>query len=163
MALTVETVRKICDIVNKDTDCRSVINADVPSPVLQLTGLAGAARNLVLISGDIIPPLATRSINEMLGRKVDNTKLLCLGITVATQKAILRERKSLPELHACAAISRVHWGVHHTATWVRMKDDSEYAFDWHATLNIYDPLLSRAEEWMEAKGAVFARNFGGFA
>lgn len=162
MALTVETVRKICDIVNKDPDCRLVINSNINSPVLEMAGLAGSVRNMILISGDFIPPLATRSINDMLGRKVDNSKLLCIGITAATSKAILKERKSLPELHSCSAISRIHWGVHHTATWVHMKDDSEFVFDWHATLNIYDPLLSRAADWIDAKGEVFARNFRGF-
>ncbi len=159
MSLTVETVRKICNIINKDSECRSVIRPAVQAPLLEMAGLAGAARNLILISGDIIPPLATRSINDMFGREVDNTKLLCLGITLATQKAILNER----QLHSCAAVSRVHWGVHHTATWVSMKDQSGYVFDWHATLNVFDPLLSRAEDWTEARGSVFARHFSGFA
>jgi hypothetical protein len=127
-----------------------------------MTGLAGAVRNLMLIAGDILP-FSTRSFSDILGNKPDNTRLLCLGIVVVTQKAILAQRNTLPEMASCAAVSRVHWGVHHSATWIRMKDGSEYVFDWHATLNIFDPLLSRNEDWPEAKGAVFRRHFTGFA
>ena len=54
-----------------DADCRVVITNDFNSYLLERFALAGAARNLMLISGDLIPPLATRTINQMLGRKVD--------------------------------------------------------------------------------------------
>jgi hypothetical protein len=46
--------------------------------------------------------------------------------------------------------------------WVRMKGDTEYVFDWHATLNIYNPILSQAADWPQALNEVPAASFRGF-
>jgi hypothetical protein len=60
----------------------------------------------------------------------------------------------MPEVHTAVGIHRVHWGVHHKATWIRMEDDSEYVFDWHAILKIHDPAISKAEDWVKAQKAI---------
>lgn len=84
------------------------------------------------------------------------TRKLCIGIVAATVKPLIMSVRQgkLPGVHTAGGINRVHWGTHHAATWIRMEDDSEYVFDWHATLKIYDPAISTAEDWMQAKNAV---------
>ncbi|MBK7708255.1 MAG: hypothetical protein IPJ30_21510 [Acidobacteria bacterium] len=92
------------------------------------------------------------------------TRKLCLGIVAATVKPLIlavRQGK-LPGVHTAGAVSRVHWGVDHTATWIRMEDGSEYAFDWHATLSIRNPAISKAADWEVARNAISYVFFAGF-
>ena len=171
MALSKETAKKIIGAVAIDADCRNAIepppdtvNATV-NPVsdllfnsaLRFTHLAGSARNIPLVLQGIISGKNPEDDPEA-------TAKLCIGITAVTVKAIhnaLRQGK-LPEVQSSSAISRVHWKVHHSATWVRMKDGCEYVFDWHATLKIQDPAISKAENWVKAQGAVNYVFFQGF-
>ena len=165
MALSKETARKIIEVVAADKECREAIqphpNLDllvtVPSLLMEFTQTAGSVRNIPLVLKNILQNKKPEDDEEM-------TKLLCIGIVVATVKplvAAVRQGK-LPGVHTANAISRVHWGVHHTATWIRMKDDSEYAFDWHATLKVSDPAISKAEDWVKAQNAVNYVLFFGF-
>lgn len=87
-----------------------------------------------------------------------------IGIALVTSKAILNaiSRGKLPEVHGSNTTHRIHWETHHEATWIRMKDDSEYIFDWHATLKVRDPAISKVEDWMIAKTAINFVLFSGF-
>jgi hypothetical protein len=87
---------------------------------------------------------------------------LCLGVALYTFKALLKNISKIPELRAAATCHRVHRGTHHEATWLRMQDESQYVFDWHATLNIYNPLISRFEKWQNADDEIPLIHFGGF-
>ncbi len=164
MALSKETARQIIEVVAADAECRKAIQ---PNPILDLlnpasgllefTHLAGSVRNIPLVLKNILQNKKPEDDAEM-------TKLLCIGIVVATVKPLVTaiRQKRLPGVFTASAVSRVHWGVDHTATWIRMEDKSEYAFDWHATLKVSDPAISKAEDWMKAKNAVNYVLFSGF-
>lgn len=164
MALSKETARKIIEAVTIDTECQNAIE---PNPTLQKIGgmlnpttgfllefshLAGSVRNAAMMLQ-----------GKYVGDKEFDEKI-CLGIALVTFKAILKAIKQgkLPEIHTASSIHRVHWGIHHEATWIRMKDDSEYVFDWHATLKMRDPAISKAEDWLIAKTAINFVLFSGF-
>ena len=164
MALSKEIAGKIIEVIAADAECRKSIQPnpalDLISPMtglLELTRLAGSVRNIPLVLKNILQNKKPEDDAEM-------TKLLCIGIVAATVKPLIAavRRKGLPGVHTAGAISRVHWGVDHTATWIRMEDDSEYVFDWHATLKITDPAISKAPDWMRAQNAVNYIFFAGF-
>ena len=160
MALSKETAGKIIEIVATDTECRRIIepNASLPSfnpgtaLFLRFSHLAGSVRNAgMMMQG------------KYVGDK-DFDEKICLGIALVTFRAILNGIKQgkLPELHTAGSTHRVHWGTHHEATWIRMKDDSEYVFDWHATLNLRDPVISKIEDWEKAQNGINYFLFRGF-
>lgn len=167
MALSKETARKIIEAVALNPDCRKSIDSypaleifKTISPtylLLRFSHLAGSVRNMGLVAKSMF-----------LGKKLQDdpeaTSLLCIGITTVTVIAIhiALKQKKIPEVHTASGIHRVHWGVHHEATWIRMKDDSEYVFDWHATLKIQDPAISKAEDWVKAQKAINYVLFSGF-
>ena len=170
MALSQETAKKIIDVVAADADCRNSIessgsvNATInPVPdllfnqYLRFKGLAGSVRNIPLVMHGIVSGKSPEDDPE-------TTAKLCIGIVAVTVKAIIAaiRQGKLPEVKSSSAISRVSWKIHHSATWVRMTDDSEYVFDWHATLLILDPRLSKAENWVKAQGAINFVLFRGF-
>jgi hypothetical protein len=118
---------------------------------------AGSVRNIPLVAKGIIQ-------GKNLEDDPEATAKLCIGITAVTVKAIhnaIRQSK-LPEVHGCSGTHRVHWGVHHEATWIRMKDGSEYVFDWHATLKINDPVISKADDWQNGRTGINFVLFAGF-
>jgi hypothetical protein len=165
MALSKSTADAIVAAVAADTACLRAITpnptldkfAELTNPltstVLELTGAAGSVRNFAMILAGKGP-----------GDPVFDDRI-CLGIVAVTVKAIhgaMRASK-LPEVRACSGLHRRHWGVEHEATWIRTADDSEYAFDWHATLKPRDPLISKAEDWVVARNAINYVFFKGFA
>ncbi|HRH43436.1 MAG TPA: hypothetical protein PKY82_17530 [Pyrinomonadaceae bacterium] len=169
MALSKETAGKIIQAVAIDQDCQNAIS---PNPILQkmapvlnpttdfllkFTHLAGAVRNIPLVAKNILQGKTPQEDPEMTAR-------LCLGILAETVEAIhtaLRQKK-IPEVHTASGISRTHWGTHHAATCIRMEDDSEYVFDWHATLKINDPVISKPDDWVNAKIGINYVLFQGF-
>jgi hypothetical protein len=169
MALSKETARKIVEAVAVDPNCRSSIEPNnalnqmgsILNPgtdlLLRFTHLAGPVRNIPLVAKGIIQ-------GKNLEDDPEATAKLCIGITAVTVKAIhnaIRQSK-LPEVHGCSGTHRVHWGVHHEATWIRMKDGSEYVFDWHATLKINDPVISKADDWQNGRTGINFVLFAGF-
>jgi hypothetical protein len=160
MALSKETAQKIVEAVIIDADCQRIIepNPSLPSfnpgtdLFLRFSHLAGSVRNAAMMMQ-----------GKYTGDKEFDEKI-CLGIALVTFKAVLNAIKQgrLPEVHTANSIHRIHWGIHHEATWIRMKDDSEYVFDWHATLKLRDPAISKAEDWMRAQTAINFFLFSGF-
>lgn len=156
MALARKTAGKIIDLVAADVNCQRAIqpesNTDflwvMQDLALEFTHTAGAFRNLAMIFSGKGPGDPTFD------------ERICLGIALVTANAI--RKGNLPEVRSVATCHRVHWWVHHEATWVRMRDESEFVFDWHATLTIRDPAISRLENWIDAKMAVNYRIFLGF-
>lgn len=152
---------KIVHAVASDPRCQKAIQplpqADVLAPVadlaLRFTHTAGAVRNAAMLLQGKGP-----------GDPEFDQKI-CLGIVAVTVKAIMdavRARR-IPEVLSVSGTHRVHWGVHHEATWVRMADDTEYVFDWHATLKVRDPAISKADDWLQARRAINFVLFQGFA
>jgi hypothetical protein len=165
MALSKETAGKIIDSVAVDVNCRKAIdpnpNLGFLNPLtglwLEATHLAGAVRNIPLV-------LKSIALNKKPEDDAEMTNKLCIGIVAVTVKAIIgavRQGK-LPGVHTAGSIHRVHWGTDHDATWIRMEDDSEYVFDWHATLKIYDPVINKADEWVKAQLGINYVLFSGF-
>ena len=102
---------------------------------LEFTGTAGSARNAPML-------LEGKDFSDD-----DVAEKICLGIT---------------EIASIATSHRRHLGIEHEATWVRMKDSSQYIFDWHATLRIRDPIISHYDDWQAARGGTHYFWFFGF-
>ena len=160
MVLSLENAASIVEAVAAEAKCWKSIEpyADnwyinvvaVQNKVLEHVQLAGAVRNVFLLPFDVEDPKVS--------------KLLCVGIACETVVAIHAAMKTgrLPNIASCSSIHRVFKGTHHDATWVRMKDDREYVFDWHATLKVRDPAISKAADWMEGRWGVRYASFSGF-
>lgn len=165
MALSKDTASKIIQVIAADVECRKAIQPNptldllftVPALLFEFTQTAGSVRNIPLVLKSILQNKKPEDDAEM-------TKLLCIGIVAATVKPLISavRQGKLPGVHTAGGIPRVHWGVHHAATWIRMEDDSEYVFDWHATLKVYDPAISKATDWVEARNAINYVLFSGF-
>ncbi len=165
MALSKSTASKIIEVISVDVECRRAIQPKpslaslnpITSLLLEFTHTAGSVRNIPLVLKSIVEKKKPEDDPEM-------TRRLCLGIVAATVKPLIMavRQGKLPGVHTAGAVSRVHWGVDHMATWIRMEDASEYAFDWHATLNINNPAISRAADWDAARNAISYLFFSGF-
>lgn len=164
MALSKSTADVIVETVATDGACQRAITpnpaldrlGDLQNPLtstfLEFTGTAGAVRNFAMIMALKGP-----------GDPVFDERI-CLGITAVTVKAIHRAMRAgkLPAIRSCSGVHRRHWGVEHEATWLRAADDSEYVFDWHATLKPRDPRISKLDDWMAATNAINYVFFKGF-
>ncbi|USN98079.1 MAG: hypothetical protein H6810_07770 [Phycisphaeraceae bacterium] len=93
---------------------------------------------------------------------------VCTGIAEATSTAINRAIKSdkvpLVGVKAATMIDRVspHAGVYHTATKVVTAEGGEAVFDWHATLEIDNPMISKVDDWLNCTGETPAKLFKGW-
>jgi hypothetical protein len=161
MAISMEAAKKIVNAVAADARCCKAIepnpNGVYYNPIgtwaLEFTQSAGGVRNLQMIFAGKGPG------DEDFDRKI------CLGIVAQTVTAIHAAMKAqqLPEVRSCSGIHRVRWGIHHESTWVRMADDTEYVFDWHATLRVRDPAISKVSDWMDGNAVnyVFFQGWNG--
>ena len=147
MTLSRDVANKIVNAVASDPVCKKAIQ---PSPVfdllfggpmlaLELTGTAGSARNAAML-------LQGKGPGDQ-----DFDEKICLGIALATANAT--RKAAISEVRSVATAHRVSLGIHHEGTWVRMEDDSEYVFDWHATLRVRDPMISTFDDWQQAQNA----------
>lgn len=173
MALSKSTAGKIVAAVAADPECQRVINWPLISPkidpalppviqsianagrtILEFTGNAGATRNALLLLAGKGPGDA--SFDEKI----------CLGISVVTQKAILKAMSAgrIPEIRSCSPAHREVgvFHVHHQATGVRTADDTWYIFDWHATLKLSNPAISKESFWLLGAAGISYVFFKGF-
>ncbi|PZU80419.1 MAG: hypothetical protein DI530_05705 [Sphingomonas sp.] len=73
----------------------------------------------------------------------EGTAMVCVGIAEQTARALRRQigcRAALMQLGDAGAIDRNLRGVAHTATLLQF-GSSRYVFDWHATLDLDDPII----------------------
>jgi len=160
MALSRETAGKIVEVVAADANCRKAIQPkpelDFLNPgtalLLEFSHLAGSVRNLAMMAQ-----------GKYVGDPVFDERI-CSGIAVVTQNAIYAAIKQgkLPDVRTAGATHRVHRTVHHQATSIDMIDGSIYVFDWHATLKIQDPVISKLDDWRNAENAINYVMFFGF-
>jgi hypothetical protein len=147
MALSWNSAKGIVDVVAADVCCQAVIND--PLAWGGSFWLAGTIRNLALILGQV--------------DKNDLDRISCIGISMTTaevlQAALTRgsagmkaKLSNVRNVSTCGRISS--YGVHHHATWIVMKDMTEYVFDWHPTLNTRNPIISRRADWGRCRGEV---------
>jgi hypothetical protein len=171
MSLSVYQGQVVISIVAADPDCRKVIRHPgqnettvqtifgwlsggiIQWAVLERLGIAGWVRNafagLVLSESD---PRFQR--------------LLCGGIVAVTVAALDKKKGMLPGLRDVQGASREPraWGVNwaHFATLLLMNDNTNYVFDWHKTLNISNPWVSKQDDWQIAQNEIPFSDFQGF-
>jgi hypothetical protein len=159
MALAKQAAMQIVAAVRSDPECLRRIKSVIPD----LGGYAGSVRNLgyIFTFQDPTDP--------------ETAAKVCTGIAEQTMTAINNalgpidhagrpeKGSAIPDVESANTIDRVHLSTHHTATLVSMKDGTEYVFDWHATLNVENPLIYESpERWQVDKGSVQFKHFSGF-
>lgn len=155
----------IVDVVARDAGCQRLI--PVVSPYAVGQNAAGSLRNLTNMSMEGMAWVGMRLV-EVAGGTPEATRHAkdywekqgmgqsCTAIAAATEAAINAAvgTGDLPRwVRGAASIARrpepdnaVH--AHHDATSVTVGDGKAYVFDWHATLSLRNPLISRsAAEW----------------
>lgn len=161
MALTKSQATAIVDVVAADPISILRIEKSSADPltarmVPESLGISGAMRNwgFVAIGADSSDPAVAMFV--------------CTGIAEATSTAIEQAKAakpgSLPGVKSAGQVSRVGTlGTDHTATLITMDDGSEYVFDWHATLNPRNPMISKKSDWMRSSGGTTYFHFAGYA
>lgn len=119
-------------------------------------GATGASRNwrLVLTGRDPTDPAIAATV--------------CTGIADSTMEALTKALNgrpgALPGVKSINVLSRNGTlGTDHTATLIVMADGTEYVFDWHATLNPRNPMISKKRDWLDSRGGITYVHFTGFA
>jgi hypothetical protein len=89
--------------------------------------------------------------------------IVCKGIVDMTTDVLNRRvvEQGLKEFHVFQSIER-NLAVYHSATRAATKDGGYYVFDWHATLNPENPMLSLRDDWFKGEGSVVFKDFTGF-
>lgn len=100
-------------------------------------------------------------------RDAEYANSVCTGIADQTATAIQEAAKCrvllANRLAKATVISRLGFmDTDHTATHIIMVDESEYVFDWHATLNARNPMIHKAADWKRSTGGVLFAKFSGF-
>lgn len=155
----------IVQVVADDAECRRFIPE--VSPFFLAQRGAGGLRNFVNMSAEGAAWVGVKAV-ELVGAKPDATKYAkdywekqgvdqaCTNIAAVTDAAISAaiQRKRIPQwVKAARPVSRVpsrdnHVLADHTATGIDTADGKTYVFDWHATLMLRNPLISRSlAEW----------------
>src|ERR1700722_13782235 len=148
MTLSKQTAQQIVDVVSAAQRCREIIGIQLAGmkSIFSLFGAAGTVRNLVLLP-----------FSEQLD------KYDCIGVVNVSIEAINHGRAKIPGLKTVKLCQRVVDGWEHKATNVVMTDGSEYAFDWHKTLDASNPWLSPIDNWRKGQNATAFIFFNGFA
>lgn len=147
--------RLICIIVASDPEARKRIDSNIPNIMPSRWGVSGSLRNwgYVAIGAD--------------ASEAEYADRVCTGISDACSAAIngavkAKDARVRSVKHA-VPVSRVRFGVDHTAVRITMTDDQNHMFDWHATLEAKNPMLHRTEAlWVKGDGGVTLDDFEGF-
>ncbi len=152
--LTVSDAKAVVDTVRNDPKCRRRIESWLSTVLPDSIGLAGGLRNVGLM------------IRDWDAEKPETVAKVCVGIAAQTADAINSAAKSNPSLRRIAQANdtdRTFGGTYHVATRVQMIDGSAYVFDWHATLNVDNPLIYPSTlDFRNSAGAVTFEAFHGF-
>ncbi|MEM7623067.1 MAG: hypothetical protein AAF235_07660 [Planctomycetota bacterium] len=154
MILTKELAGRVRDVVARDKRCiQLIVKGFYGGGLLGAAGLAGSARNLSYIITGADPS------------EPEIAQYACTGIANATSAVINAAIKAgnLKGVTSATTIDRQAGmlGVHHTATHVILPGGSA-VFDWHATLEVQNPMVFRTMNWKVATGGTHLRQFEGF-
>lgn len=156
MALDVDTARSIVKAVSADVACRASIKGSGVAAIIPYAfgrwHWAGGVRNATMIIMG-------------LGREDDTfVRFSCTGIAQVTQRVIFSETLGgrLPKVQSSLVRRRNVNGYEHKGTGVAMKDGTDYVFDWWATLNPGNPLISTLAQWVNGGATVEHDDFKGF-
>jgi hypothetical protein len=147
--LSQATAQKIVATVKADAESVRRIDSWVKKVVPDHWGAAGGIRNLGYLLSFQDPS------DPSVAAKV------CYGIAMATSSRIEASKGHIREIRRAGLADRAHRGVEHVGTLVEMHDGTTYVFDWHATLNADDPLISRVQDWKEDRNSVLYSQFRG--
>lgn len=154
--------RAICAIVASNPEANRRIDSNIDGLIPASWGAAGSIRNLgyVVLGMATLGMYADPSDKEFADR-------VCTGISDATAAAInaavARKDARVRNVVSAVPISRVFRGVDHTATRVQMLDGQQHVIDWHATLDVANPLLFRTvRDWVNGNAGVTVQDFTGW-
>lgn len=93
---------------------------------------------------------------------------VCTGVADATSRALRealsRRPASLPGVMSAGVINRSPMiGTDQSSALVVMDDGAQYVFDWQATLNSRNPVISKKTDWLNSRGGVLFMQFPGFS
>jgi hypothetical protein len=162
MALSIATATWIVDCVRSDSDCLRQIQSVLTHVFPESWGITGGVRNLGFMAALKSPQVADPYI--------------CTGIADVTAAAIEKRLKEPPgrgDIQSVMTIGRrppmLTIGKHefmpvdHAATLIQMSDGSKYVFDWHATLNVNDPMMYPSKnDFMRNRHSIPFVAFGGW-
>ncbi len=150
--LDAKTAKAIVDVVIRDPECQSRIQSRLRFPMPDSWGITGSIRNFGMA-------LVGMDSSES---KVE--RLVCTGIASASARAIDAAAKAgkLAGVAGSSPVDRFK-PVAHTATEVMLKDKSTFVFDWHATLNLQNPMMYRSTlEWKRGRSGEVLESFRGW-
>ena len=156
MALSKGTAAKIIGAVLCDAESRRRIGR-VRGVIKPGTPSAGTLRNI---------GLRVKSFTE--GKDSTDKEyadLTCDGIYKATSLAIDRVVSTIPEMKRTFCAESYKWrGMNqHVATGIEMIDGNQYVFDWHATLDLFNPLLFETyDNFKKDEKSIEYKFFSGF-
>lgn len=164
MPLSVETARKLVDVVSKDQESRRRVDSWIrwfavtqqghgPSSA----GVAGVIRNFAMAAVNMDP--SERDSNAF--------RWSCDGIAEATaiaiNKAIQLDRKRFSGIVSAEEQARKE-GYSHTGTLINLEGGSRYVFDWWKSLDVMNPHIFRYDDFMNDRGrSVPFQDFLGFS
>lgn len=137
---------KIIAAVVANPGCVSQIDSWLATLLPDGLGVAGGIRNFGYA-------VANTYTGAMDPGDPETAAKVCTGIAHSTSLVITAAiaRGQLPEVKSATTIDRNADSKvlpPHTATLVVLADDSEYVFDWHATLNSSNPKVLPKNSWL---------------
>ena len=160
--LTREMADAIVKAVGNDASCRLLLPRWSAFKVFGGIGHAGTARNLWNNSAENIAGLEKRGLDRIgfpeTGKlirdhwdRVGDTQA-CTGVAETTARTLTRVAGTpgYEFLVRASALDRSPNDSFHTATEVDVSNGKSYVFDWHATLDISDPLIFASPEAFKA-------------
>lgn len=155
----------IVKVVADDSECRRFIPEVSPYAIGQ--NAAGSLRNLTNMTAEGAAWLGVKAV-ELVGAEPHATKVAkdywekqgmdqaCTNIADVTSRAItaaINQGRIPPWATTAWHASRMpsqdnNVFAYHSATAIEVQDGKRYVFDWHGTLSLRNPLISRSlAEW----------------
>jgi hypothetical protein len=166
MALSRGMAAAIIKVVSSDPECRRRIKSPLAAVLPDNWGIAGGVRNYGFALAETYKAIAKGGFSAQPSKEQDD--LVCYGIRDATIEALERAIKKAKTGDTLKSILEVTYSnrdnpIVHTATKIVLSGKDDYVFDWHATLNIDNPLIYPSEKAFEGNtGAVTFEKFTGF-
>jgi hypothetical protein len=160
--LTRDMADAIVKAVRDDAPCRLLLPRWSAFKVFGGIGHAGTARNLWNNSAENLAGLEKRALDHagspQTGKVIRDywdrvgDAQACTGVAETTARALNRAvgKPGFDFLVHAGTVDRSPNDSFHTATEVGISNGKSYVFDWHATLDIGDPLIFPSREAFKA-------------
>ena len=144
MSLSRDQAKQIIKFVQQDPESRRRIKNYISKVIPNSLGITGGIRNFGLALGYTLSSWRSDENNPFDASHPENANIVCTGISNAAVNAIrggIKRSSVNTEIESVTTISRILDGTHHTAVQVKMKSNNTYVFDWHANLEVDDPII----------------------